>query len=81
MKRWNVPALNWLQLAKPKPVSDVEALYMLGQRDFGENYVQELVEKEKRSCLKIFAGICWGHLQSNKVKITSLHSFYLIPWC
>ncbi|MBN8837796.1 MAG: YggS family pyridoxal phosphate-dependent enzyme [Sphingobacteriia bacterium] len=54
-------------VSKTKPVSDVEALYMLGQRDFGENYVQELVEKETQ----LPKDIRWhfiGHLQSNKVK-------------
>jgi len=42
-------------------------LYALGQRDFGENYVQELVEKQT----ELPADIRWhfiGHLQSNKVK-------------
>ncbi|MBL7742891.1 MAG: YggS family pyridoxal phosphate-dependent enzyme, partial [Chitinophagaceae bacterium] len=32
-------------VSKTKPVEDVLALYDLGHRDFGENYVQELVEK------------------------------------
>ena len=42
-------------------------MYTLGQRDFGENYVQEIVEKES----KLPKDILWhfiGHLQSNKVK-------------
>jgi uncharacterized pyridoxal phosphate-containing UPF0001 family protein len=30
-------------------VKEIHALYELGQRDFGENYVQELVEKQKPS--------------------------------
>ncbi|HMR85035.1 MAG TPA: YggS family pyridoxal phosphate-dependent enzyme, partial [Niabella sp.] len=33
-------------VSKIKPVSDIKALYDLDQRDFGENYVQELVEKQ-----------------------------------
>jgi len=32
-------------VSKTKPVEDIQALYELGQRDFGENYVQELVDK------------------------------------
>ncbi len=55
-------------VSKLKPVSDIEALYNLGQKDFGENYVQELVEKYE--ALK-HLDINWhfiGHLQSNKVK-------------
>lgn len=54
-------------VSKTKPVADIEALYALGQRDFGENYVQELVDKQAL----LPADIRWhfiGHLQSNKVK-------------
>jgi pyridoxal phosphate enzyme (YggS family) len=54
-------------VSKTKPVSDILELYELGQRDFGENYVQELVEKQAQ----LPKDIRWhfiGHLQSNKVK-------------
>lgn len=54
-------------VSKTKPTEDIQALYDLGQRDFGENYVQEL--KEKYELLP--KDIRWhfiGHLQSNKVK-------------
>ncbi|MBS1776705.1 MAG: YggS family pyridoxal phosphate-dependent enzyme [Bacteroidetes bacterium] len=54
-------------VSKTKPVADIQALYNLGQRDFGENYVQELVEKQAQ----LPNDIRWhfiGHLQSNKVK-------------
>jgi PLP dependent protein len=54
-------------VSKTKPVSDIQALYELGHRDFGENYVQELVDKQAQ----LPADIRWhfiGHLQSNKVK-------------
>ncbi len=54
-------------VSKTKPASDVQALYDLGQRDFGENYVQELVDKQP----VLPQDIRWhyiGHLQSNKVK-------------
>lgn len=54
-------------VSKIKPVADIQALYDLGQRDFGENYVQELVEKQPL----LPADVRWhyiGHLQSNKVK-------------
>jgi hypothetical protein len=54
-------------VSKTKPVEDIRALYDLGQRDFGENYVQELVEKQA----KLPSDIRWhfiGHLQTNKVK-------------
>lgn len=54
-------------VSKTKPAEDIRALYDLGQRDFGENYVQELVDKQG----SLPADIRWhfiGHLQSNKVK-------------
>jgi len=54
-------------VSKTKPVEDNSALYELGQRDFGENYVQELVTKYEA----LPKDIRWhfiGHLQSNKVK-------------
>ena len=56
-----------IAVSKTKPVEDLLALYDLGQRDFGENYVQELVDKEA----VLPKDIRWhfiGHLQSNKVK-------------
>lgn len=55
-------------VSKTKPVEDILELYHLGQRDFGENYVQELVEKYQQ----LPKDIRWhfiGHLQSNKVKL------------
>jgi pyridoxal phosphate enzyme (YggS family) len=54
-------------VSKLKPASDIQTLYDLGHRDFGENYVQELVEK----AAALPNNIHWhfiGHLQSNKVK-------------
>jgi pyridoxal phosphate enzyme (YggS family) len=54
-------------VSKTKPNADIEALYQLGQKDFGENYVQELVDKQAA----LPKEINWhfiGHLQSNKVK-------------
>lgn len=54
-------------VSKTKPNADILDLYALGQRDFGENYVQELVDKQAQ----LPSDIRWhfiGHLQSNKVK-------------
>lgn len=59
-------------VSKTKPIEDIKELYDLGQRDFGENYVQELTEKQSQ----LPNDIRWhfiGHLQSNKVK--SIASF------
>lgn len=54
-------------VSKTKPAADIQALYDLGHRDFGENYAQELKEKQEQ----LPKDIRWhyiGHLQSNKVK-------------
>ncbi len=54
-------------VSKVKPVEDIRRLYELGQRDFGENYVQELVDKQKELPIDIHWHFI-GHLQTNKVK-------------
>jgi PLP dependent protein len=54
-------------VSKTKPIDLIDEAYQAGQRDFGENYVQELVDKQ----LQLPKDIRWhfiGHLQSNKVK-------------
>ena len=54
-------------VSKTKPVELIKEAYEAGQRDFGENYAQELAEKE----LQLPKDIRWhaiGHLQTNKVK-------------
>ncbi|KAI0833564.1 hypothetical protein BC628DRAFT_1426154 [Trametes gibbosa] len=65
-------------VSKYKPAADVLACYDEGQRDFGENYVQELVEK----AAQLPQDIRWhfiGTLQSNKAKtLASIPSLYAI---
>jgi hypothetical protein len=54
-------------VSKTKPVEMVQEAYACGIHDFGENYVQELCDKQEQ----LPADIRWhfiGHLQSNKVK-------------
>lgn len=56
-----------IAVSKTKPASDIQTLYNAGQRAFGENKVQELVEKFE----VLPKDIDWhliGHLQTNKVK-------------
>ena len=56
-----------IAVSKTKPVSMLQEAYDAGQRLFGENYVQEIVEKQPL----LSNDIEWhfiGHLQSNKVK-------------
>ena len=54
-------------VSKTKTIEAIKELYDLGQRDFGENYVQELVDKQAQ----LPKDVRWhfiGHLQSNKIK-------------
>jgi pyridoxal phosphate enzyme (YggS family) len=67
VKQLQQDKVTLVAVSKTKPVEDIEALLAVGQLDFGENYVQELVEKQS----KISSNIHWhfiGHLQTNKVK-------------
>jgi pyridoxal phosphate enzyme (YggS family) len=59
--------VSLVAVSKTKPSEDIRTLYHLGQRDFGENYVQELVGKQP----ELPDDIRWhfiGHLQRNKVR-------------
>ncbi|MCB9169493.1 MAG: YggS family pyridoxal phosphate-dependent enzyme [Flavobacteriales bacterium] len=68
MVKANIPeGVLLVAVSKTRTVEEVRALYDLGHRDFGENYPQEL--REKQAVLP--ADIRWhfiGHLQTNKVK-------------
>ena len=66
--------IHLLAVSKTKPVSDVLLAYENGQREFGENYVQEGVEKIQ--AMSQFSDIVWhfiGPLQSNKSKFIAEH--------
>ena len=71
--RARVPAgVKLVAVSKTRSVEEIQALYDLGQRAFGENYHQELRDKQPA----LPADIEWhfiGHLQTNKVK-------YLAPF-
>jgi len=59
--------VKFLVVSKRRPVEQILEIYNQGQRDFGENYVAELIEKSE----KLPADINWhliGHLQTNKCK-------------
>ncbi len=64
-------------VSKTKSIEEILRVYELGIRDFGENYVQELVGKMD----KLPKDIRWhmiGHLQTNKVKDIIKRNIYLI---
>lgn len=64
-----IPAsVNLVAVSKTKPVSDIMEAYNAGQRAFGENRVQEMVDKKD----ELPNDIEWhyiGHLQSKKTKL------------
>ena len=63
-----VKQVTLVAVSKTKPAEDVLELYNFGQHDFGENYVQEMVDK----AAQLPKDIRWhfiGHLQTNKVKL------------
>jgi PLP dependent protein len=59
-------------VSKTKPASAIREAYALGQRDFGENYAQELAQKAEE--LADLVDLRWhfiGHLQSNKARVVA----------
>lgn len=64
------PHVTLIVVTKTFPASDVEILYQLGQRDFAENRVQELIAKRDELQGRIGADARWhyqGQIQSNKI--------------
>lgn len=62
-------SVRLIAVSKLQPITAIEEAYAAGQRDFGENYVQELVGKA--DALRHLAGARFrliGHLQRNKAK-------------
>lgn len=63
----NVDEVTLIAVSKTKPIPMLQDAYDAGARDFGENKVQEILEKEP----VLPADIRWhmiGHLQKNKVR-------------
>ncbi len=62
--------VSLLAVSKTKPAKLIEQAYLAGQRDFGENYLQESVEKI--ALLSHLPAVNWhfiGPIQSNKTKL------------
>lgn len=72
------PQVRLIAVSKTKPVELILELYNSGQREFGENKVQEILDKQA----VLPKDIQWhliGHLQTNKVKfiapfVTLIHA-------
>jgi PLP dependent protein len=62
-------AVKLIAVSKTHPATAIREAYAVGQRDFGENYAQELLQKAE--ALRDLTELRWhliGHLQRNKVK-------------
>lgn len=72
------PTPTLVAVSKYKPAADIRACYDAGQRDFGENYVQELIDK----AAALPSDVRWhfiGTVQSNKAKaLASIESLYSV---
>lgn len=72
-KRINSPVVELLAVSKKQPIEKIKDLYQLGQRKFGESYVQEAVDKiEQLDDLEIQWHFI-GPIQSNKTKYIAKH--------
>ncbi|GHE77035.1 YggS family pyridoxal phosphate-dependent enzyme [Thalassotalea profundi] len=66
--------ITLLAVSKTKPIEMIEQAYQTGQRCFGENYIQEAVDKISQ--LTHLQHIVWhyiGPIQSNKTKLIAEH--------
>ena len=66
-------SIRLLAVSKKKPASDVLALAEAGQRDFGENFVQEGLDKISETGRDDLTWHMIGHLQSNKTRDVAEH--------
>ena len=67
-------AAQLLAVSKTKPAAMIRQAWQLGQREFGENYLQEALEKQTE--LADLDGVVWhfiGPLQSNKTRSVAEH--------
>ena len=65
-------SVKLIAVSKLQPAAAVREAYAEGQRDFGENYVQELVQKAEQ--LSDLPDLRWhliGHLQRNKARLVA----------
>lgn len=65
-------SIKILAVSKNQNISSIERLYQIGHRDFGENYIQEMIQKYQ----KLPKDIRWhmiGVIQKNKLK-------YIVPF-
>ena len=71
-------SVHLVAVSKTFPAQDIREVYAAGQRDFGENYIQEWYDKTET--LADLSGIVWhviGDVQSNKTKYVAERAHWL----
>ena len=64
-------AVRLLAVSKKQPLAKIREAYAAGQRDFGENFVQEGVDKIQAIAENDITWHFIGHLQSNKTRVVA----------
>lgn len=67
-------SITLVAVSKTKPAADIEEAYAAGQRVFGENYAQELVDKCEALSGRDIEWHFIGRLQTNKAKFIARHA-------
>ncbi len=62
-----------LAVSKKQPLARILEAAHAGQRDFGENFVKEGLEKIEKTALQDLVWHFIGHLQSNKTRVVAEH--------
>lgn len=68
-----IGSVQLLAVSKTKPATDIASFYRMGQRHFGESYVQEALEKQKKLASYDITWHFIGPIQSNKSKLIAHH--------
>ncbi len=64
-------SVKLIAVSKTKPASAIRAAYELGERRFGENYLQEAIEKQTELAGLVIEWHFIGHIQSRKARLVS----------
>lgn len=70
-------SVNLIAVSKTFPVEDIRTLYHAGQRAFGENYVQEWIQKVQQTEDLAIEWHIIGHIQSNKSQLVAEHAHWV----
>ena len=66
-------SVKLIAVSKTRPAGDIQTLAEIGQKDFGENYVQEAIEKITALADEDITWHFIGPIQKNKTKLIAQH--------